>query len=278
MPKKNRTKAKLEAGGIAYGISVGPAETTFIDVAGALGFDYVMIDWEHNLFDPSQIEETIRAADVYGMTSLVRMQLNVEHISHVLNAGAQGVLIARVNSAADVRTILDAAKFYPEGKRTVFFTGRGTNFGMDLAGKSERELSISLNHETLIGCIIEEISGVEKLDEILAFPEIDMIHLGPVDLAHSMGWPAKEKVVAAGDQIVAAAVSAGKAMSTTWGARAGTSQHADMARVLAQGYRMFVLSPRAVFRAGGADFLQYARQAAESSGLPFTPPKTRSEK
>src|SRR4051812_14441325 len=141
MLKKNRTKAKLEAGGVAYGISVGPAEITFVDIAGALGFDYVMIDWEHNLFDPSQIEETIRAADAYGMTSLVRMQLNAEHISHVLNAGAQGVLVARVNSAADVRTILDAAKFRPEGKRTVFFTGRGTNFGMDLAGKTERELS-----------------------------------------------------------------------------------------------------------------------------------------
>jgi 2-keto-3-deoxy-L-rhamnonate aldolase RhmA len=205
------------------------------------------------------------------------MQLNAEHISHVLNAGAQGVLIARVNSAADVRTILDAAKFHPEGKRTVFFTGRGTNFGMDLAGKTDREFSLELNRETLIGCIIEEISGVEKLNEIMAFPEIDMIHLGPVDLAHSMVWPAKEKVVAAGDQIVAAAVRAGKAMSTTWGVRAGTSQIADMARVVAQGYRMFVLSPRAFFRAGGADFLQYARQAAEASGLPISPPNTRTE-
>src|SRR5262245_20748215 len=115
MRKKNRTKAKLKAGEIAYGIAVGPAEIGFVDVAGALGFDCVMIDWEHNLFDPSQIEETIRAADVYGMTSLVRMQLNAEHISHVLNAGAQGVLVARVNSAADVRTILNAAKFHTEG-------------------------------------------------------------------------------------------------------------------------------------------------------------------
>src|SRR4051812_2009196 len=150
MLKKNRTKAKLEAGGVAYGISVGPAELTFIDVAGDLGFDYVMIDWEHNLFDPSQIEETIRAADVHGMTSLVRMQLNPEHIAHVLNAGAQGVLVARVNSAGDVRTILDAAKFHPEGKRTVFFSGRGTNFGADLAGQSAREFSLEVNRETLI--------------------------------------------------------------------------------------------------------------------------------
>ena len=175
------------------------------------------------------------------------MQLNAEHIAHVLNAGAQGVLVARVNSAADVRTILDAANFYPEGKRTVFFTGRGTNFGLDLAGKTAREFSLEVNRETLIGCIIEEVSRSHSLDEILSFPEIDMVHLGPVDLAHSMGWPAKEQVDAAGDKIVAAAVSAGKAMSTTWGVRSGTSQVSDMADVLAKGYRMFVLSPRASF-------------------------------
>lgn len=110
---------------------------------------------------------------------------------------------------------MDAAKFRPEGKRTIFLNGRSTNFGKDLAGKSEREVSLELNHEALIGCIIEEISGIGKLNEIMAFPESDMIHLGPVDLAHSMGWPAKEEASAAGDQIVAAAVSAGKVMSTT---------------------------------------------------------------
>jgi 4-hydroxy-2-oxoheptanedioate aldolase len=275
---KNKTKAKLKAGGIAYGISVGPEEITFVDLAGALGFDYVMIDWEHNLFDPSQVEDTIRSAEMYGMTSLVRMQLNPEHIHHVLNAGAQGILVARVNSAAEVRAILDAAKFYPEGKRTIFFNGRMTNFGMDLAGKNEREFSLELNRETLVGCIIEEISGVNNLKEILAFPEIDMIHLGPVDLAHSMEWPAKEKVVAAGDQIVTAAVSAGKVMSTTWGVRTGTSQVADMTGILAKGYRMFALSPRAFFRAGGADFLRYAKEATESAGLAVAPPASRIEK
>jgi 4-hydroxy-2-oxoheptanedioate aldolase len=276
--RKNETKAKLKAGGVAYGISVGPEEITFVDVAGALGFDYVMIDWEHNLFDPSQIEDTIRSTEMCGMTPLVRMQLNPEHIQHVLNAGAQGVLIARVNSAADVRAILDAAKFRPEGKRTIFFNGRVSKFGADLAGKSERDFSLDLNNETLVGCIVEEISGVNNLDEILAFPGIDLIHLGPVDLAHSMEWPAKAKVDAVGDRIVAAAVKAGKVMSTTWGVRTGTSQVADMAGILAKGYRMFALSPRAFFRAGGADFLKYAERAAKSAGLAPAPPPSRTEK
>jgi staphyloferrin B biosynthesis citrate synthase len=272
MVKKNRTKAKLKAGSAAYGVTVGPGELTLVELGGALGFDYVMIDWEHYLFNARDVEDVIRVADIYGMTSLVRMQLNPEHIAHVLSAGAQGVLVARVNSAADVRTILDAAKFHPEGKRTIFFNGRATNYRLDLAGASEREFSRDLNRETLIGCIIEEISGVEKLAEIMAFPEIDMIHLGPADLAHSMAWPAKEKVDAASEQIIATAVKAGKAMSTTWGARKGTSEASDMTDALAKGYRMFVVSPRAYFRAGGAEFLRYAKQAAKTHGLPILPP------
>jgi 2-keto-3-deoxy-L-rhamnonate aldolase RhmA len=106
----------------------------------------------------------------------------------------------------------------------------------------------------------------------MAFPEIDMIHLGPADLAHSMAWPAKEKVDAASEQIIATAVKAGKAMSTTWGARKGTSEASDMTDALAKGYRMFVVSPRAYFRAGGAEFLRYAKQAAKTHGLPILPP------
>ena len=265
--KKNRTKAKLKAGGVALGATVGPGEITRVELAGALGFDYVMIDWEHYLFDPGEIENCIRAADIYGMTPIVRMQNNPEHIAHVLCAGAQGILVARVNGAADVRAILDAAKFHPEGRRTVFFNGRNTNYRLDLGGKTPAEFSLDVNRETLIGCIVEENTGVNNLAEILAFPGIDMIHHGPEDLAHSMGWPDKAQVAAGTDRIVAGAVKAGKFMSTTWGARAGTSEESEMAGSLAKGFRMFVVQPRAYFRAGGAQFLKYATKAAESAGI-----------
>ena len=118
-----------------------------------------------------------------------------------------------------------------------------------------------------LGCIVEEVTGVNNLAEILAFSGIDMIHHGPEDLAHSMGWPDKAQVAAGTDRIVAGAVKAGKFMSTTWGARAGTSEEAEMAGNLAKGFRMFVVQPRAYFRAGGAQFLKYATQIAEKSGI-----------
>ena len=262
MVKPNKTKAKVRAGGVAFGASVSPHEAGLVELAGLLGFDYVVIDWEHYLFDARMVEECIRAAELRGLTPIVRMQNNPERIQHLLNAGAQGVLIARVNDANDVRAILAAAKFHPEGKRTVFYNGRGGDFGLAVAPGECRQWTLDTNRETLIGCIIEEITGVNELANILAFPEIDMIHLGPWDLAHSMGWPPQDEVRDLGDKIVSEATKAGKAMSTTWGGSADKWSDA-----LAKGYRMFTVSPRGYFKTGGAQFLRQAKEIAASKGM-----------
>jgi len=261
--RPNKTKAKIKAGAIAFGASISPHEAGMVELAGLLGFDYIMIDWEHFLFDARMVEECIRTAELHGLTPIVRVQNNPERIQHLLNAGAQGLLVARVNSANDVRAILDAAKFHPEGKRTVFYNGRGGQFGLAVAPGQSRQWTLDSNSETLIGCIVEEIGGVNNLAEIMAVPEIDMIHLGPWDLAHSMAWPPQEEVTALGDKIVAAANRAGKAMSTTW---AGTTD--KWPDKVAAGYRMFTVSPRGYFKAGATLFLKQAKEIAASKGMP----------
>ncbi len=260
--RPNKTKAKIKAGGIAFGASVSPHEAGMVELAGLLGFDYIMIDWEHYLFDARMVEECIRAAELHNVTPIVRIQNNPERIQHLLNAGAQGVLVARVNSADHVRSILDAAKFHPEGRRTVFYNGRGGHFGLSVAPGQSRQWTLESNCETLIGCIVEEIAGVNNLAAIMSFPEIDMIHLGPWDLAHSMGWPPQEEVSALGDKIAAAAKQSGKAMSTTW---AGTTD--KWLDKVAAGYRMFTVSPRGYFKAGGTLFLKQAKEIAASKGI-----------
>ena len=183
----NKTKAKIKAGGVAFGVAVGPYDVSSVELAGAMGFDFVVIDCEHDLFDPRGAEEMIRAADVSGMTPIVRIMNNPELILHLLDAGAQGVWVARVNSIDDAKRVVNAAKFHPEGTRTIFFRSRGGNFGLDVS--NARQWTLDSNRETMIGCIIEGIGGVNVLSDILAMPEVDFIDLGPLDLAHSMGWP-----------------------------------------------------------------------------------------
>jgi len=262
MVKTNKTKAKLKAGGIAFGAAVSPHEANLVELAGLIGFDYIVIDWEHFLFDGQQVEECIRAADLHEVTAFVRVHNDAERIQHVLNAGAQGVVVARVNTVEDVRNILYAAKFHPHGQRTIFYNGRGGDFGLAVAPGQSQQWTIDSNNETMVGCIIEEITGYNNLDAILAFPEIDMIHLGRWDLSHSMGWPDPKDVDQKVDHIIATAAKSGKAVSATWH---GTMERWEQS--VAKGNRMFTVSPRGYFKNGGAAFLRQAKETAASKGL-----------
>ena len=215
MVRKNKTKAKIKAGGVAFGVTVGTNDPAVIELAGALGFDFVTIDCEHDLFNERDLENIIRAAEIRDVTPIVRMQNNPELILHALDGGGQGVLVARVNSATDAQAVVNAAKFHPEGKRTVFFRSRGGNFTLDVAESSPKQWTLDINRETMIGCLIEEIDGVNNLDDILAISEIDFIDLGPLDLAHSMGWPEQAKVDELVDKIISDSAKAGKAVVST---------------------------------------------------------------
>lgn len=258
MVRENKTKAKLQAGGVVFGVGVTMYDPSSAELAGALGFDFVLVDCEHDLFNERAVEDLIRAADLNGLTTIVRMQNNPELILHVLDGGAQGILVARVNSLADAQAVLNSAKFHPEGKRTIFFRSRGANFGLEVS--SAKQWTLDTNHETLIGCIIEEIDGVNNLAEILALPAIDMIDLGALDLAHSMGWPAQQEVDKLVDKIVADSIKAGKAVSTM-----GSIQ--NMPGALANGFRIFTVSPRGLFQSGATEFLIQARQLVNAKGL-----------
>lgn len=259
MVRHNKTKAKIKAGEVVFGVTVGVNDPNVVELAGALGFDFAIIDCEHDLFNGRNLENIIRAAEIHGMTSIVRMHNNPELILHALDGGAQGVLVARVNSAADAGAVIDSAKFHPEGKRTVFFRSRGGNFTLDVAESSPRQWSLDINRETMIGCIIEEIDGVRNLNEILSLSEIDFIDLGPLDLAHSMGWPDQAEVNGHIDRIVSDSVKAGKAVASP-----ATAE--NLFDLLDRGFRMLTISPLSFFQSGGARFLKEAGTLIKSRG------------
>ena len=103
--RHNRTKEILKNGGAAFGITVGPNDADLVEMAGLLGFDFAIVDCEHDLFDESALTQVLRAADLHGMTAIARMQNNPELLLHALDGGAQGVLVARVNTAADAQFV-----------------------------------------------------------------------------------------------------------------------------------------------------------------------------
>ena len=267
MVRRNEAKRKMKAGQVVFGVTVGAPEATasMAEMLGLLGFDYLDVVLENDLFDPAGLEDVIRAADLGGMTTIFRTPYDPRLILRLMNAGAQGVLITRVRSLAEMRASVDAAKFHPEGKRTVYHGGRAGSFGREVnapEGSNPEMIGWThrINEEIIIGCTIEEKSAVDELDAILAIPSLDFIGIGPGDLAHSMGWPPQSEVDALVDRIREASVAAGKTVFIP-------ASVEDMAKGLDMGFRAFAFSPRAALQSAAAAYLEGGRAVARSRGL-----------
>lgn len=176
--RENTAKHKLERGEKVVCIS-GLNSTHVIDFLGQFGFDAIWIEGEHGPVDFADIPDLTRACDVWGMTSVVRVnQNNPGIIYRTFDVGAQGIVIPHVNTAEEARQVVDSAKFHPIGHRGMFGSRQGYG-DLDYVHKA--------NDETLVVVLIEDIEAVNNLSEILTVDNIDVFFVAPSDLAQSMG-------------------------------------------------------------------------------------------
>ena len=181
-------KADLKRGEVLVGTFVlefaGSAIATLLASAGA---DFVIADLEHSSFSIETIGRTIRNARGSSLPCIVRVPTLERHfISRVLDAGATGVMIPRVESCEDIEKIKKWTKYAPEGDRGVAFGIGHTDYG-DFTKLDTREYVHNANQEILTIGQIETIQAVENLNEILDTGELDVVFIGPYDLSTSMG-------------------------------------------------------------------------------------------
>lgn len=206
---KNKTKEKLKNGEIVVGTFVTFPSPTVVEICGHAGFDFVLIDAEHGPLSPGSVEDMIRAADVTGMTPIVRVTYNhPKVILRYLDVGAQGVQIPMVKTAEDARQAVEAVKYYPEGKRGAG-GARASAWGMK--GGFDQWI-IDSNRETLVIIQIETKESVDNVAEILAVEGVDVLLIGRLDLSHAYGIPGKTTdpiITDAVDKVISAAKGTG---------------------------------------------------------------------
>ena len=206
--RENRTKRKLQRGEVTTGVTSDDTPV-MIDFLGSLGWDSVWIDAEHGPVDFGDVGNLSRACDLWGMTSLVRVNLNFPGVIYrVLDQGAQGVIVPHVNTEEEARAVVDAAKFAPIGHRG---SGGGRQ-GFGVEGYFSQA-----NEMTLVTVMIEEVAGLENLPEMLRVDNIDVYYIAPTDLAQSMGYlgqPSHPKVVSAVHRAIDQIIAVGKVAGT----------------------------------------------------------------
>ncbi len=179
-------KNLIASGKPAFGVSVQFASADIVEMIGELGFDWVMLDAEHGSITPDNIGPMVMAAELHGITPVVRPEKNDPAvINKYLDRGVMGMQVPHVNTAEEAAAVVEACRFHPDGKRGLG-GGRMADFGF---GVSTSEYVKQANENMLVCVQIEDVEAIENLDEILAVEGVDVFFIGPTDLAQSLGYP-----------------------------------------------------------------------------------------
>jgi 4-hydroxy-2-oxoheptanedioate aldolase len=176
-----------------------------IDMLGAAGLDYTIIDCEHGAFGIETAERMIRACDANGLAPLVRiLEAQPKLVGQALDAGAAAVVVPGVSSAAQARDLVAAARFAPEGTRGACPCVRaGGHFIRDWRGYA----GLQREHVGVIA-LVETAAGLAEIEEICAVEGLLALLVGPFDLSVSLGFAGDylhPDVQAALDRMLAAA-------------------------------------------------------------------------
>jgi 4-hydroxy-2-oxoheptanedioate aldolase len=204
---RNALKDKLAKGNVAVGFGLRWPDPTQMEACGRCGLDFVRIEGEHGVASYQDLAHLVWAAGRTGITPTARVPGNVEHeILHYLDAGIQAITIPHIRSKEDAEQAVRFAKHWPLGRRGDNFPGRASLYGK---GLSQREYYQAANDTTMVIALIEDIEGVDAVEQIVRVPGVDAIDVGPYDLGQSMGLPDPKLVDEAVQKVVRAAVGAG---------------------------------------------------------------------
>ena len=254
MISPNRVLRKLRDKEPVFGPLINFSSPWFVDVVGATGFDFVLLDAEHGPLSLETTEQMIRAAESAGVTPLVRVPANVPHeILRFLDIGAMGVQVPQLNSAADARAAANAVRFPPRGTRGLATLPRAAGYGI---GPSAPEYIEIANREIVLLAMVETREGVENIDAIAGTDGVDIVAIGPGDLSASLGFQGDRSAPAvreAVEHVIERSHAHGRWVSLP-------ATDIDSARVLVKrGVEMVQLMPAAWLNRLGKDFLSEVR-------------------
>lgn len=248
--QKNGTKRKLQAGQPAYGVISTSDDPQLAELFGLAGFDFYMLDAEHGLVEPAQVSNVIRACERVNMTPMVRIgSKDAKLVLPYLDAGMLGIMMPGLETAEEVKMLIDAVKYPPRGKRGM---GVGRAAGYIAAGKKAEEYIQFSNEETMVIPQFEDPSLVSHFEEMICQPGVDAVVIGPRDLSLQMAFadgPDHPEVQAVIDQAIAICKKTGVAAGMTAGSRA------DAARQIARGATMILATAQLIVQAGSQAFL-----------------------
>ncbi|HEY1985550.1 MAG TPA: aldolase/citrate lyase family protein [Terracidiphilus sp.] len=220
----------------------------------ACGLDFVIFDMEHGRCDIALLEQLIASCRGSKIAPMVRVpDANFAPLARVLDLGARGVMVPRVESRQQAENIVRQLKYAPQGTR-----GVAVGIAQDLYRPPNPDFFAQANEEIPIILQVETVDAFENLEAIVSTPGVDVAWIGQYDLTVSMGIPAQfdhPRVLEAMDDLVAVCNKHNVVPAFM------PPNEKSAAHWISKGFRMISLgSDIGVFQAGMRSFKAYVIQ------------------
>jgi 2-dehydro-3-deoxyglucarate aldolase/4-hydroxy-2-oxoheptanedioate aldolase len=141
---------------------------------------------EHGVFNLETVADIVQVTRLAGLTALVRVpDIQYHVIAPVLDAGAEGIMIPRVECREEVERAVACVRYPPHGLRGCS-VAKGHN---DYRPDELHAFARHANQQNLVIVQIERQSAVSRIQEIVSVSGVDAVLIGPNDLALSLGLP-----------------------------------------------------------------------------------------
>jgi len=193
-----------------FGIFIELASPESVEMAGWAGWDYCVIDCEHAPIDNAGLPAMLRAARIPAYVRVPNS--NPESIQGALDNGANGVIVPRLRSAEEARRVVEAARFFPQGKRGVNHMVRAAKYSLQPVA----EYLAQAGTATRVIVQIETAEALAEVEKIAAVPGLDELFIGPYDLSQALEIPGQvmdPKLLESGKRILNAAHANGLSLS-----------------------------------------------------------------
>lgn len=181
-------RQKLRGGEVVFGQMVLEFFTPGIGpILTAAGLDFVIYDMEHGRCDIGLLAEMVCSCRGSGIYPIARVpDVRYAPLSRVLDLGARGVMVPRVETRAQAEEIVAQLKYAPLGCR-----GVALGVAHDLYRAGGPSFFAEANEEVTVVLLLETVKAFENLDDIISVPGVDIAWMGHYDLTVSMGIPAQ---------------------------------------------------------------------------------------
>lgn len=182
-PRLNQLKSLLRGGKTALGAIATIPSVQTIQIMAHSGLDFVIIDMEHGAVDAGTAHNMIVATSGTQMVPLVRVaSTSAWHAKVPLDLGALGICFPMTTTREAAAAAARAVRYPPRGER--FW---GPFYAPPRWGLSMREYQDRADDEVIAIGTIEHIDAIKMIHEVVATPGLDLVFIGPGDLATSMG-------------------------------------------------------------------------------------------